>query len=226
MVRISYEQIKKNINNLKLKDELTKTIEQCKDIEMFKTYYETVIIEGNKYIEDLDFIKKINNVEILSFEFKIYKDSSNKTLDFFIWIKVDNPYNPNKVITTFLSYSADYNNDKKMSDKCYEFFSLMLMDIKNLKIDNNGEFEGLIFKDIKNDVNEKNKPIKSIIGNDNVNFDLNDCCVCYEETEMITKCGHSICFKCSSKIEAKEENDELMKKCPMCRTNFLEDDDE
>jgi hypothetical protein len=36
-----------------------------------------------------------------------------------------------------------------------------------------------------------------------------ECCVCFEETSISTKCNHALCLECYLRIDSK--------KCPMCR---------
>lgn len=42
---------------------------------------------------------------------------------------------------------------------------------------------------------------------------INECCVCYEDTQFQTNCNHSLCFKCFLKTRRRE--------CPMCRAKFF-----
>jgi hypothetical protein len=46
--------------------------------------------------------------------------------------------------------------------------------------------------------------------------DVNECCVCYENTIFKTKCGHSLCYDCFFKLENKN--------CPMCREKIQNKD--
>lgn len=43
----------------------------------------------------------------------------------------------------------------------------------------------------------------------------NECCVCFEETNLKTNCNHDICLSCLDKL-VKTKN--LKNNCPMCRT--------
>lgn len=52
-----------------------------------------------------------------------------------------------------------------------------------------------------------------------VNNKSKDCCVCYEKTNCVTACNHSLCFLCCSQINIDEETDELP--CPICRSAIL-----
>ena len=40
----------------------------------------------------------------------------------------------------------------------------------------------------------------------------NICCVCFEETQKVTKCNQHLCTSCYSKMYEK--------KCPLCRENI------
>ena len=50
---------------------------------------------------------------------------------------------------------------------------------------------------------------------DNVVMNLDKCCVCFEETQVVTECHHYICIPCADKVQTTGEDDE--RKCPICR---------
>jgi hypothetical protein len=50
---------------------------------------------------------------------------------------------------------------------------------------------------------------------------MQECSVCYEKTRTKTKCNHSLCNRCWSKIEeVKDEDGDLTTPCPICRENI------
>ena len=54
--------------------------------------------------------------------------------------------------------------------------------------------------------------------NNNITFTINECSVCLEPTKIKTCCGHSLCYKCESKIKNK--------KCPICRNHYEHNDND
>ena len=53
---------------------------------------------------------------------------------------------------------------------------------------------------------------------DNVETNLDKCCVCFEHTKALTSCQHCVCIPCADKIKPTCENDDCtIRKCPMCR---------
>ena len=66
--------------------------------------------------------------------------------------------------------------------------------------------------------------IKTFKGKNGYKLKDNTCCVCYEPTNSITECGHSLCISClvgvdeKAKIDFKVNGDEDAEvPCPMCR---------
>lgn len=58
---------------------------------------------------------------------------------------------------------------------------------------------------------------KSLIVADNIQWSVNECAVCLDETLSKTICGHHLCRGCFQKLKRS--------KCPMCRQSFTFDDD-
>jgi hypothetical protein len=46
---------------------------------------------------------------------------------------------------------------------------------------------------------------------------IDTCCVCLEETIVKTPCNHHLCYGCRYRLEEDEDD---MKKCPLCRETF------
>ena len=51
---------------------------------------------------------------------------------------------------------------------------------------------------------------------------MNECCICYQETNIKTNCGHYICLACISRLKTDWTEDEFTifikgHKCPLCR---------
>jgi len=50
---------------------------------------------------------------------------------------------------------------------------------------------------------------------------MQECSVCYEKTKTKTKCNHSLCNRCWSKIQhISDEDGDLTTPCPICRENI------
>ena len=56
---------------------------------------------------------------------------------------------------------------------------------------------------------------------DNVETNLDKCCVCHEKTSVLTSCNHHICIPCADKVlsitQEEYDDDYNVRKCPMCR---------
>ena len=55
---------------------------------------------------------------------------------------------------------------------------------------------------------------------------MNECCVCYQETNTITNCGHYVCVDCMSNLKMDIIEEEFIifikgKKCPLCRLYIM-----
>lgn len=50
-----------------------------------------------------------------------------------------------------------------------------------------------------------------------------NCMVCFDKCQTITKCGHRICRSCVNSIHCVHKDET---KCPMCRRNLVEKEDE
>lgn len=61
---------------------------------------------------------------------------------------------------------------------------------------------------------------KQFLQHDNVETDLEDCCVCHETTTCHTDCGHNLCYKCWENIRQTGYDstlEEPIYPCPICR---------
>ena len=55
---------------------------------------------------------------------------------------------------------------------------------------------------------------------------MNECCICYQLTNIITNCGHCLCLECVSKLKTDWIEDEFIifikgNKCPLCREYIM-----
>ena len=55
---------------------------------------------------------------------------------------------------------------------------------------------------------------------------MDECCICYQETKVITNCGHFICVECITELKTDKTEEEFLirikgKKCPVCRLYIL-----
>jgi hypothetical protein len=55
------------------------------------------------------------------------------------------------------------------------------------------------------------------------NININKCCLCFELTEIKTRCNHTLCYRCWENIT---ECNRHRKRCPICTENLNEDDEE
>jgi len=71
---------------------------------------------------------------------------------------------------------------------------------------------------------EMYKLLKDAEGEEGViEYEIEECSVCYTPTYTTTGCGHSVCMRCISKIEKTydDEIDDDRQKCPMCRETIM-----
>jgi hypothetical protein len=57
----------------------------------------------------------------------------------------------------------------------------------------------------------------------NINININKCSLCFELTEIKTRCNHTLCYRCWENIT---ECNRYRKRCPICTDDLNEDDDE
>lgn len=197
-------------------------MEETKEIQEFKEIYKKSIIkklrqkelskrdyikknhgldEDDEEIEiftDLNFIKKIDNIDVYV---RIYVSSDSINLKIFrnnFRFKI---FERNLLyFNTYDEYECGYiKNIIKLSlmdwDKC-------IYDILELKYNKT--------TDSLNDFEITDKILKQL------GHDVNDCCVCYDNTIKKTKCGHHLCYDCFYKLKNKN--------CPMCREKILNED--
>lgn len=56
---------------------------------------------------------------------------------------------------------------------------------------------------------------------DNIEMDYQECCICHDITERVTRCQHCLCIPCHHKIKTqKDENDNDVIRCPICREDL------
>ena len=55
--------------------------------------------------------------------------------------------------------------------------------------------------------------------------DKNECCVCLDETENVTQCGHHLCLSCLEQMYSKSNRDKglMAVACPLCRTTIVKE---
>ena len=58
-----------------------------------------------------------------------------------------------------------------------------------------------------------NNTITNLLKCDNIDMDMEDCCVCLVPTISTLNCNHNICLQCESKLVTPV-------KCPMCRAKY------
>ena len=87
---------------------------------------------------------------------------------------------------------------------------IKIFDVSNLK-----------FSKVRNYFMEKNSIFDAAIDYFKLDWDCDECCVCYDKTATITPCGHHICLECVSKIKIYNCECENCKgqvfKRPMCK---------
>lgn len=70
------------------------------------------------------------------------------------------------------------------------------------------------FLNTDNIENNKKNLYHNNIENDKINYDNIECCVCYNNLNiLITECSHPVCLDCLLKLRKIE--------CPMCRNELL-----
>lgn len=78
------------------------------------------------------------------------------------------------------------------------------------------------------EINETTCLIAMFLSSDNSEMNLDKCCVCYEETSVLTSCNHHICIPCADKVLVSDDTDDEIvneessedfnkRKCPICR---------
>ncbi len=86
--------------------------------------------------------------------------------------------------------------------------------IRNLKFDI--YYGNFIYGDLK--INNFNDSLTSILKSfENIKTIGEACCVCNEETAIVTDCSHPLCIGCYIKIR---NSDSLNQQCPLCRAEL------
>jgi hypothetical protein len=196
-----HEQYEITLNNFeKLKADLKR--EQKRDIA---GYYTSNTIKLP--IEELDGIKV--DIRIHFAPARIELEIEAKTI-----FKNHNSYTYNRKCLV----SIDYNSKLEFQDYIIAFKkledNLRYYEFNNII----GEFKDRRIKKSK----DINIALNKMLSLNNVKRTIQDCCVCFEHTQVKTDCGHILCYKCWENIHG------CNKKCPMCR-EFLDvcyDDDD
>lgn len=80
--------------------------------------------------------------------------------------------------------------------------------------------EKAIFR-TQEEININSSLISMFSSIDNVETNLDKCCVCHEKTGVLTSCNHHICIPCADKVlsitQEEYDDDYNVRKCPMCR---------
>lgn len=159
-------------------------------------------------IEEIDGVKNINCF------FEIYDELNGICFKIYPKFTLDGDY-------IFFKRLYKKNNEIKKEDLLI-FINELLTDLPKLKLNKNGflkiidedeEKIILMFEEILLSIECDNLKIKKI----------DSCCVCYEKTNTKTRCKHSLCLKCWSKLQIiDDEEDCLIISCPLCRENIYE----
>ena len=114
----------------------------------------------------------------------------------------------NIVDLTIIKNTLVLYEDRAMPEN-YQGFQLMMERLGELKFDIKS---GLIYY-----IKKANK-YENCYKFDNIVLNIQECCVCLNETKTKTPCGHALCWICFDKIT----------KCPLCREclKCYESDDE
>ena len=156
------------------------------------------------YIEE---ITKIDNVNV-SVAFRYGKYTEDKH---YIQISIEFTDTVDECGNNIRLMLATYNIGEILTMKHVKIMMYLLNHVKYDKL--NGKF---IPSYIASHVS-----INKLFKAENIETDINECCVCYEETKTLTECGHPLCYECHSKIKEinNGEGDEY-KQCPICRKNI------
>ena len=55
---------------------------------------------------------------------------------------------------------------------------------------------------------------------ENTTTKCESCCVCHDLTNTTTECDHHLCLACMSSLKGYVDDDEYIRKCPLCRENI------
>jgi len=55
---------------------------------------------------------------------------------------------------------------------------------------------------------------------ENTTTSCESCCVCHDLTNTTTECDHHLCLACMSSLKGYVDDDEYIRKCPLCRENI------
>ena len=84
----------------------------------------------------------------------------------------------------------------------------------------------ILFKNVLslNNIKTDIKSLNNITFKTNIkNININKCCLCFELTEIKTRCNHTLCYRCWENIT---ECNRHRKRCPICTEDLNEDDED
>jgi len=73
------------------------------------------------------------------------------------------------------------------------------------------------------DCGVKNKFVCCHLNNYLCTSEKNECCVCMEQTNSITECGHHLCVNCLGNMYKHDKGKEVSLLCPYCRATVIEE---
>jgi len=166
------------------------------DIRMVFSYSKiTLRIEANSIVINDESVV-YNNI-ILAYK---WKGEKLELEDFIIaFIKMDRSLGHYKFNNTIGKFE-----DIRLKPKDYSILFKNVLSLNNIKTDitslNNISFK----RNIKN-------------------ININKCCLCFELTEIKTRCNHTLCYRCWENIT---ECNRHRKRCPICTEDLNEDDED
>lgn len=125
---------------------------------------------------------------------------------------------------TIILFKTDLKKTKLTIEDYETFVKEIFETIDNLTfdktlskfIDNRNNCKKL--KDYHNNTNIACSKLVMLIKNPNVKKTIEECCVCYESTNIKTECNHSLCLCCWSKCKKVEDDIvAVVIECPMCK---------
>lgn len=186
--------------------------------------------EDIQYVYDLinkEFEKKNNKINsdclfICDYFFSIEEVDGVKCMCYIRYVNKENYEYDVDGTNNLYMFFIDNKNDGyagDMSNIMYKYKNISLMNvvehifdvIPNLRLTIEGELSTKP---------EENKLIDIFKNIPNIKLCYEQCCVCTNYTKTKTRCKHSLCYHCWTKLPIKCNDEDYYQECPICRGNM------
>jgi hypothetical protein len=202
--------------------------------EVYKIIFENSGIKPKYcYDEEDDLllpIDELDNIKVCIYMVFSYSKITLKIYAKSIWV------NDEDVVYNDIILAFKHNGKKLNLEDFIIAFIQMDRSLGHYKFNNTiGKFEdirlkpkdySILFKNVLslNNIKTNIKSLNNITFKKNIkNININKCCLCFELTEIKTRCNHTLCYRCWENIT---ECNRHRKRCPICTEDLNEDDEE